>query len=63
MMAEELPVITVHSDETQPIRFARETSGISELIELPDGTVMFYVAPLADLHRLAHPTENAPEVK
>lgn len=59
-MATELETITVHSDEALPIEFGPETHGISELIELPDGKRMVYIAPLEDLHRLAHPTEGAP---
>jgi len=51
-MANELDMITVHTDEILPVEFAPETHGISTPILWGDGKRLAYVAPLGDLDNL-----------
>ncbi len=56
MAATELPMITVHSDEYLPVKFGpKGSAGISEIIELNDGTQLVYIGPVEDLEWLVHP--------
>lgn len=61
MAVNELPTITVHTDERQPIEFLPATHGVSKPVELSDEKKIFYVAPLHELEWLsgeAPPPEN-----